>query len=34
MYAVGLTSEDISSQAGTEPESVKPRLEVVVDDLN
>lgn len=34
MYAVGLTLEDISSQAGTEPETVQPRLEGVVDDLN
>ncbi len=34
MYAVGLTLEDISSQAGTEPESVQPRLEEVVNDLN
>jgi len=34
MYAVGLTLEDISSQAGEEPETVQPRLEGVVDDLN
>ena len=34
MYAVGLTLEDISSQAGEEPESVQPRLEGVVVDLN
>ena len=34
MYAVGLTLEDISSRAGEEPESVKPRLEGVVNDLN
>lgn len=34
MYAVGLTLEDISSQAGPEPENVQPRLEGVVDDLN
>ena len=34
MYAVGLTLEDISSQADQEPESVKPRIEEVVDDLN
>ena len=34
MYAVGLTLEGISSQAGEEPESVQPRLEGVVVDLN
>ena len=34
MYAVGLTLEDIPSQAGEEPESVQPRLEGVVVDLN
>ena len=34
MYAVGLTLEDISSQAGEEPESAQPRLEGVVVDLN
>ena len=34
MYAVGLTLEDISGQAGTEPKTVRPRLEGVVDDLN
>ncbi|MEE8465936.1 MAG: GAF domain-containing sensor histidine kinase, partial [Dehalococcoidia bacterium] len=34
MYAVGLTLEDIASQAGSEPENVKPRIEGVVDDLN
>lgn len=34
MYAVGLTLADISSQAGEEPESVQPRLEGVVVDLN
>ncbi len=34
MYAVGLTLEDIASQAGEEPENVKPRIEEVVDDLN
>ena len=34
MYAVGLTLEDISNQAGPEPESVQPRLEEVVSDLN
>ena len=34
MYAVGLTLEDIGSQAGKEPESVQPRLEEVVGDLN
>ncbi|MDA0264766.1 MAG: GAF domain-containing sensor histidine kinase [Chloroflexi bacterium] len=34
MYAVGLTLEDIASQAGEEPETVKPRIEGVVDDLN
>ena len=34
MYAVGLTLEDISSQAREEPESVQPRLEGVVVDLN
>ena len=34
MYAVGLTLEDISSQAGDAPEQVRPRIEGVVDDLN
>jgi len=34
MYAVGLTLEDISSQADKEPESVKPRIKDVVNDLN
>ena len=34
MYAVGLTLEDIASQAPKEPESVQPRLEEVVNDLN
>ena len=34
MYAVGLTLEDIASQAPKEPESVQPRLEEVVKDLN
>ncbi|MBC8281131.1 MAG: GAF domain-containing sensor histidine kinase [Chloroflexi bacterium] len=34
MYAVGLTLEDISSQADEEPETVRPRIEEVVDDLN
>jgi len=34
MYAVGLTLEDIASQAGPEPENVKPRIEEVVVDLN
>ena len=34
MYAVGLTLEDIASQSGKEPESVQPRLEGVVNDLN
>ena len=34
MYAVGLTLEDIVSQAEEEPENVKPRIEEVVDDLN
>ena len=34
MYAVGLTLEDTSSQAGEKPETVQPRLEGVVDDLN
>jgi signal transduction histidine kinase len=34
MYAVGLTLEDIASQAGQEPENVKPRIEEVVVDLN
>jgi signal transduction histidine kinase len=34
MYAVGLTLEDIAGQSGKEPESVQPRLEGVVNDLN
>ena len=34
MYAVGLTLEDIAGQAPKEPESVQPRLEGVVNDLN
>ncbi len=34
MYAVGLTLEDIASQAPEDPESVQPRLEGMVDDLN
>ena len=34
MYAVGLNLEDISSRAAEEPESVKPRIEEVVNDLN
>ena len=34
MYAVGLTLEDISSQAGEQPENVQPRLEGVINDLN
>ena len=34
MYAVGLTLEDIASQAEAEPEKVKPRIEEVVNDLN
>lgn len=34
MYAVGLTLEDIASNAGNEPENVKPRIDEVVGDLN
>ena len=34
MYAVGLTLEDIASQAEAAPENVKPRIKEVVDDLN
>ncbi len=34
MYAVGLTLEDIASQADVEPEEVRPRIGAVVGDLN
>ena len=34
MYSVGLTLEDISARSDQEPNSVKPRIEEVVDDLN
>ena len=34
MYAVGLTLEDIASQADEEPEEVRPRIGAVVGDLN